>query len=31
MVTITLAKAGPGGAITIEWGSMRATADFSAK
>jgi hypothetical protein len=31
MVTITLAKAGAGGAITIEWGTMTVTAGFSAK
>ncbi len=31
MVTITLAKAGKGGAITIEWGTLKATADFKAK
>ncbi|MGA3166802.1 MAG: DUF2911 domain-containing protein [Terriglobia bacterium] len=31
MVTITLAKAGAGGAITIEWGTMTVTAGFTAK
>jgi hypothetical protein len=31
LVTITLTKAGAGGAITIEWGTMTATAGFSAK
>jgi hypothetical protein len=31
MVTITLAKAGAGGTITIEWGTMTVTAGFSAK
>lgn len=31
MVTITLAKAGKGGTITIEWGTLRAAASFKAK
>jgi hypothetical protein len=31
MVTITLAEAGEGGVISVEWGTMKATADFTAK
>jgi len=31
MVTISLAKAGAGGTITIEWGTLVVTADFAAK
>ena len=31
MVTITLAKAGGGGTITIEWGTLEASASFKAK
>ncbi len=31
MVTITLAEAGEGGVISIEWGTMKVTASFTAK
>jgi predicted phage tail protein len=31
MVTITLAEAGEGGVINIEWGTMKVTASFTAK
>jgi hypothetical protein len=31
MVTITLAKAGNGGTIAIEWGTLKTTASFMAK
>ena len=31
MVTITLRKAGEGGTIMIQWGTLEATADFKAK
>jgi hypothetical protein len=31
MVTITLAKAGAGGSITINWGTLTVSANFSAK
>jgi len=31
MVTITLAAAGEGGVISIEWGTMKVTASFTAK
>lgn len=31
MVTITLAKAGSGGTISIEWGTLMVSADFTAK
>ena len=31
MVTIALAAAGKGGVISVEWGTMKVTADFTAK
>ena len=31
LVTITLAKAGKGGTITIQWGTLEVSADFTAK
>jgi hypothetical protein len=31
LVTINLAKAGKGGTITIQWGTLKATASFTAK
>jgi hypothetical protein len=31
MVTISLAKAGQGGVISVEWGTMKVTANFTAQ
>jgi hypothetical protein len=31
MVTLTLSKAGGGGTLTIQWGTLEATASFKAK
>jgi hypothetical protein len=31
MVTLTLSKAGAGGSLMIQWGTLEATAGFKAK